>query len=506
MKKLALVLAFLGAQSLAAEAGKRPNILFIITDDQSPLELRAYDPQSPLQTPNIDRLAAEGMVLDGAYHMGAFVSAVCTPSRYMIKSGRTVWHLPISPEAEKHCPPKLEENTIAAVFNRAGYATMRTGKPGNSYEEAKKLFTVRRDSKGRTGTDAEGNAWHGQQVLDYLDERTTAKARDPFLIYFGFSHPHDPRNGTDELLAKYGAINHTDPNSLPPANPLQPRLPVNYLPTHPFNTTLLPDQRDETLVEGVWRNRDDHTIRNEIGRYFACSEGIDIQIGRVLEKLKATGELDNTWIIYTSDHGIAIGRHGLQGKQNLYDPSLRVPFIVKGPGIKPGSRAEGNIYLLDVLATLCDIAGFTAPPTNEGISFKPVLEGKQSTIRDVLYGVHGGGTKPGIRCVRKGDWKLIKYDGDNGATHETQLFNLAENPAELLREHHDPKVIALTGNTPKPNQGNLAADPRYADKLQEMETLLLAEMRRLHDPYRLWNQPDDGLTPPVEAPKAKGKR
>jgi choline-sulfatase len=494
-----------GSFATFAAEGKsaRPNILFIITDDQSPLDLQTYNPSSQLQTPNIDRLAREGMVFHDAYHMGAFIGAVCTPSRHMIKCGRTLWHLPIAPEANKYCPPNLEQNTIAAVFNRAGYDTMRTGKPGNSYEAAKNLFTVRKDSVGRSGVAPEGSAWHADRVLEYLEQRAAADDRDPFLIYFGFSHPHDPRNGTPEFLAKYGATNHDDPNALPAANAKQPPLPLNYLPKHPFNTTLQSDQRDETQVSGVWKNRDERTIRNELGRYFACSDNIDRQIGRVLKKLEAMGELDNTYIFYTSDHGIAIGRHGLQGKQNLYQHSWRVPFIVKGPGIKPGSRVSGNIYLLDCLATLCEIANITPPETNEGISFKPILDGQRESIRDVLYGVHCGGTKPGMRCVKKGDWKLIKYDGDQGAVRETQLFNLAENPDELVQQHHDPQVAALTGSTPAKHQLNLASDPRYADKLKEMEALLLAEMRRLHDPWRLWNQPADGLTPPPDPPAAK---
>ena len=108
-----------------------------------------------------------------------------------------------------------------------------------------------------------------------------------------------------------------------------------------------------------------------------------------------------------------------------------------------------------------------------------------------------------MRCVKKGDWKLIKYDAFNGEVHRTQLFNLAENPDELVRQHHDPKVTALTGATPAPNQVNLFDDARYRDKLAEMEGLLLAEMRRLDDPYRLWNQPDDGL-PPVR--RVRGSR
>jgi arylsulfatase A-like enzyme len=496
-------LSALAAEVPAAEGAKRPNLLFILVDDQSPFDFKFYNPQSPLHSPNIDRLAAEGMVFDAAHHMGAFVGAVCTPSRHMIMTGRTVWHLPIWPGANGHCPPDIVQNTIPAVFNRAGYATMRTCKIGNSYEAANKLFTVRHDASKRGGTDETGSAWHGEQVLNYLREREATKETKPFLIYFGFSHPHDTRDGTPELLAKYGAVNHDDKDSLPPANPKQPALPVNYLPAHPFPHGH-PNLRDEVKVSGVWEKRDERTIRNELGREFACSENIDIQVGRVLDKLQAMGELDNTYIFYTADHGIAIGRHGLQGKQNLYEHTWRVPFIVKGPGIKPGSRAKGNIYLLDVLSTLCDLTGVPVPASSEGISFKPVLEGKQSTVREVLYGVYSGGTKPGMRCVKQGDWKLIKYDVLEGAVHETQLFHLAENPHEFIAQHHDPQVIALTGVTPAKSQTNLAGDPRYADKLQEMEALLLAEMRRLNDPGRLWNQPaDDPLSPPDKAKKKR---
>ena len=276
-------------------------------------------------------------------------------------------------------------------------------------------------------------------------------------------------------------------------------LPANWLPAKPFPDGH-PGLRDEVSVSGVWENRDERTIRNELGREFACSENIDIQVGRVLAKLKAMGELENTYIFYTADHGIAIGRHGFQGKQNLYEHTWRVPFVVKGPGIQPGSRAPGNIYLLDVLATLCDFAGIPAPASNEGLSFRPVLEGKKPTVRDVMYGVYNGGTKAGMRSVKQGDWKLIQYDVMNGAVRETQLFNLKDNPDELLAEHHDPKVTALTGVTPTKEQVNLAQDPRHAAKLVEMQGLLLAEMRRLNDPWRLWNQPADGLTPPSEAP------
>ena len=485
--------------SIASEAGvaksappKRPNFLFILVDDQSPFDLRIYNPKSTLDTPNIDRLAARGVVFDGAYHMGSFSGAVCTPSRHMIMSGRTVWHLPIGPSGGKHSPPELEKQTIPAVFNRAGYATMRTCKVGNSYEAANKQFTVRRDATKRGGTAESGSAWHAEQVLDYLKQRADDKDERPFLIHFGFSHPHDTRDGTSELLAKYGAANHADEKTPPTLNPKAPRLPSNYLAAHPFDTTDS-NVRDEVAVSGVWRRRDEASIRNEIGREYACSENIDIQIGRVLKRLEESGELDNTYVIYTADHGMSIGRHGLMGKQNLYQHTWRVPFLVAGPGIAPGRRVEGNIYLLDVLATLCDLAGITPPESNEGLSFKPVLDGKQAVLREVMYGVYCGGAKPGIRCVKKGDWKLLEYETNDSRVQVTQLFNLKENPDELLSQHGESAIVALVGATPEKTQVNLAGDPGYAEKLAELRAALLAEMRRLDDPFRFSWQPDDGL-------------
>ena len=175
------------------------------------------------------------MVFDGAYHMGAWAGGVCTPSRHMIMSGRTLWHIPDksrfgrNPNASnpRLVPPDLADFTMAAVFNRAGYDTMRTCKRGNSYEAASARFTVRHDASKRGDTDETGSAWHAERVLDYLDDRKRRRDTDPFLIYFGFSHPHDPRNGKPELLHKYGAVNHTDKSRPPTLNPKAPALPSN---------------------------------------------------------------------------------------------------------------------------------------------------------------------------------------------------------------------------------------------------------------------------------------
>ncbi|MEM8912747.1 MAG: sulfatase-like hydrolase/transferase [Planctomycetota bacterium] len=481
------------AETVQRTGSGRPNVLLIVVDDQSPLDLQIYNPASTLKTPNLDRLAAEGMVIDDARHMGSWSGAVCTPSRHMIMSGRTVWHIPqrrkrnekTSVSPAEFVPDDLADHTLAAVFNDAGYVTMRTCKKGNSYEGANQQFTIRHDATRRGGDAETGSAWHGDRVMDFLRGRSAND--DAFLVYFGFSHPHDTRDGRPEYLAEYGAVNHTDPDEPPALHPNQPVLPENYLPEHPFHHGHV-NLRDEENVSGVWKRRDPATIRNELGRQFACSANIDEQVGRVIGHLESTGLLDQTIVIYTSDHGMAIGRHGLQGKQNLYEHTWRVPMIVRGPGIAPGTRANGNVYLLDLIATICELTGVEPPATNEGLSFAPVLHGKTDTVRDVQFGVYCGGTKPGMRAVKQGDWKLIEYDVLDGTVRRTQLFNLAENPSEFLIEHHSRDVVSLTGVSPERHQVNLADDPRYADQLAAMRALLLDQMELHHDPYRLWNQ------------------
>ncbi|MEZ6061026.1 MAG: sulfatase-like hydrolase/transferase [Planctomycetaceae bacterium] len=476
-----------------SSAAERPNFLFILTDDQSPHAVGAYG-NDVCHTPNIDRIAREGMLLRDAHHMGSWSGAVCLPSRTMIMTGRTLWHLPNMPattdEEKRQRQQAMEEAarfSMAALFNAAGYDTFRTCKNGNTFAAANKHFQVRHEQDMREGNDERGSKWHSDHAMHFLEQRERTNDADPFLMFLGFSHPHDPRNGKPELLAKYGAENRTEPPTT--VNPDAPPLQINYLPKHPFHHGH-PGLRDETKVEGVMEDRSEATIRNELGREYACIENIDIQIGRVLDKLQSMGQLDNTYVFFTADHGIAVGRHGLTGKQNLYEHTWRVPFLVRGPKIQAGSEASGFIYLLDVLPTMCDLAGIDRPDGMEGLSFRPVLEGRADRIRDVLYGAYCGGTKPGMRSVKTSDgWKLIKYDVLDGKVRETQMFNLNDNPHEFLAEHHAPDVVALTGHTPEVHQVNLANDARYADKRRELEALLLAEMRRLHDPYQLWDQP-----------------
>ena len=500
-----------GVATAAKDSREQPNFLFIFADDQAPHTLGCYGNQV-CQTPNIDRLAREGLMLHDARHMGSWSGAVCTPSRTMVMTGMSVWRIPGSRgpgiELPENYARQVAENCMAAVFNRGGYVTMRTCKNGNSFKLANEKFMVKRTATKRQGTEEDGSAWHADQVMDFLKARQFAKtsrgrstanmltenqsamideageekiAQRPFLVYFGFSHPHDPRHALPELAEKYGADNR-GPQAETPEN--APPLQINYLPAHPFPHGH-PGLRDEVNVPGVKKRRDVATVRNELGREYACIENIDNQVGRILDELESMGELDNTYVFFTADHGIAVGRHGLMGKQNLYEHTWRVPFVVKGPGIAANSTAPGSIYLMDVMPTMCELAGIEIPEQCDGTSFASVLRGEKQAIRETMFGVYCGGTKPGMRSVKQGDWKLIEYDTLDGKVRKTQLFNLAENPDELLIEHHVDVVVAMTGNQPEANQQNLAGDEQYRQQLMRMRELLKSEMSKWGDPYML---------------------
>lgn len=482
------VIAFLLTSSVLLFADERPNILFILTDDQAAHSLDAYG-DTQCDTPNIDSIARDGMCLTDAHQMGSWSGAVCLPSRTMIMTGRSVWRLPNikGRNADIKANQAAAKLSMPALFNAAGYDTFRTCKIGNTFQAANKLFQELHGKDCRAMPGKPGSKWHGDRAVEFLEQRASTDDNDPFLMFLGFSHPHDPRNGEADLLEKYGAINTKEPPTA--FDPKAPKLPINYLPAHPFHHGH-ENLRDELKVQGVLADRSEATIRNELGRECACIEYIDQQIGRVLDKLRTSGELENTYVFFTSDHGIAIGCHGLMGKQSLYEHSWKVPMLVKGPGIESGSTASGYVYLMDILPTICDFAGIEVPDVVEGVSFRPVLEGKAERMRDVLYGVYAGGSKPGMRAVKKDGWKLIKYDVLDGQVRETQLFDLNENPHELIQEHQNPATIALTGNKPTPQQVDLAEDPAHVGKRRELEALLLSEQQRLDDPYRLWDQPN----------------
>lgn len=462
-----------------------PNFLFILTDDQDTYSVGAYRRTEPcesdatgsveaIDTPHIDRLARDGMLFHQARIMGGNQGAVCAPSRTMIMTGRQTWQRAVGRAAD----------TLPGVFNRNGYDTYRTCKVGNSYDLANNEFASRNDATKRGAADGAGSDWHADNVLNYLTRWNEAGRAKPFFVQLGFSHPHDERHGRPDLLARYHCVDVPGPATIL-LNPDAPPLPANFLactpatyPAHPFDHGHL-NVRDEVSVDGIGQYRTEAVVRNEIGKHFACVDWIDQQIGRVLARLEdpngdgdpSDSVLENTFVVFTSDHGIAVGRHGLQGKQNLYEPTWRVPYIVRGPGIARGAETDALIYLHDTFPTFCDLAGIPLPETigpTDGKSFQPVLRGESTTARSHLYGVYAGGSAPGMRAVTDGRWKLIKYDVGNHATQRTQLFDLQNNPFELLPEHGVP---------------DLADHPAFALIRQEMEEQLMRQRKDLNDPH-----------------------
>ena len=492
---LAGLVLLAAAPMASAQETKRPNILFVIADDQSPFDLKVYEPASRLETPVLDRLAAKGMTFDGAYHMGSWSGAVCTPSRHMVMSGRSVWHLPRNGirgvDANPLCPEDLPASTLAAVFNDAGYDTMRTCKKGNSYEAANEQFTVRRDATKRGASDEDGSAWHAEQVLAYLSEREASGRRGPLPDLLRLQRIPTTRAGpSEELLEKYGADNDVVPDD----RARRRAAPAGQLPAHrtPSTTgtracatrsTCRASRSAATSRRSATRSAaSSPAARTSTSRSGACSTS-----SRRWASSRTPTSSTRPTTAWRSDATVSRASRTSTSTPGACRSSSRVP------GIAAGSRAQGNVYLMDVLGTLCDLAEIEVPATFEGSQLPAGARGKSGTpSATCCIGVYCGGTKPGMRSVRKRDWKLIKYDVlDEGTFARPSSSIWPRTPRELLIEHHDEAVVELTGHRPEPHQVNLAGDPRHAEKLAEMEALLLSEMKRLDDPYRLWDQPQD---------------
>lgn len=406
-----------------AEVEKRPNVLLLLADDQRADTIHALG-NAAIRTPNLDTLARSGMVFRNAYCMGGDVAAVCLPSRRMLLSGRSLFRLN---------EMKPESPTLPQMLSWAGYATYHHGKRGNTPHDLQKAFDVNRyladDEAERT------SGQPGREIADaasaYLKERPRDK---PFFMYLAFGNPHDPRVASPATRATY------QDDAIP--------LPANFLPVHPFNNGEL-TIRDEALVP--WP-RTPEIIRKELADYYAVITDLDAQIGRILDALRESGQYEDTLIIFTADQGLAMGSHGLMGKQNLYEDSMKVPLIVAGPGVSRGG-SWACVYLMDLFPTICEFVRAVVPSGLEGGSFAQILwgspAGRRSSTSSILLGY-----RDVQRSVRKGDWKLIRYP----KIHKTQLFDLKNDPDEI----HD-----------------LADDPAQARRIAD----LMGELQRLQKRY-----------------------
>jgi arylsulfatase A-like enzyme len=446
-----LVFAFFAA---AAAQAAGPNVLFLLTDDQRADTLGALG-NPVIQTPNLDKLAERGFAFNNAYCLGANMGAVCRPSRNMLLSGRVYFRWLGRSNAPADGP------SFPASMKAAGYETFHEGKRGNVADDIQKLFDHDRyvnDNAARTSGE------HGKQAVDdAIDFLKARHAQKPFFMYLAFEGPHDPRVAAKHYLDRY------DREKIP--------LPKNYRPIHPFDNGWM-DGRDERLEK--WP-RTEEAVRRHLHEYYGCITSLDAHIGRLLATLQDLGQLDNTIIIFSSDHGLAIGSHGLFGKQNVYEDGMKAPLVFAGPGI-PKGRSDALVYLHDIFPTTCELVGAPVPEGLDGRSFAPIMQGSKTKTRDSLFLAFENSQ----RAVRDDRWKLIRYPHIN----KSQLFDLQNDPHEMR---------------------DLSADPAHAGRIESLLALMANWQAELGDkqPLAVDNPNDPNWTPPgtgAQQPATKKKK
>jgi arylsulfatase A-like enzyme len=313
----------------------------------------------------------------------------------------------------------------------AGYETYHHGKEGGSAKEIQTRFEHTKYVIFHSELkDGQPGKIIVDDAIDFLSSRSREK---PFFMYLALSEPHDPRTPAQEYLDQYKR------EDIP--------LPENYMSKHPFDNGEL-TVRDETLE--AWP-RTEEAIRKHLHEYYAFITGMDRHLGRLFQALKKSGQMDNTIIIFSSDNGLAIGSHGLMGKQSVYEHSARVPLMIAGPGIPRGS-SDALVYLMDIFPTVCELVDTELPGGLDGRSLLPVVRGKAPNVRETLFYSY----KNFQRAMRDDRWKVIYYPIIN----KVQLFDLENDSSEM----HD-----LSGN------------PGHAGRIAKMEEQLREWQKRLGD-------------------------
>jgi choline-sulfatase len=459
---LALTVAASPLSSTAQAAPQKPNILFLFADDLTYEAVRAFG-HTDIDTPNLDRLAARGTTFRRCYNMGSWSPAVCIASRAMLITGRHVWDA-------QSVHPKLNaerENGVLwpQLLAQAGYETYMTGKWHIPTDAARCFQTVGTVRQGMPKDSAQaynrplegkpdlwraddsdlGGYWTGgkhwsevtaEEAIGFIKQDN--RSRKPFFMYVAFNAPHDPRQSPREFLDRY---------------PLERiALPRAYQADYPHKDDIGcgPSLRDEKLAPFP---RTEHAVKVHRREYYALITHLDTQIGRILDTLETSGLAENTLIFFTADHGLAVGNHGLMGKQNMYDHSVRVPFIVSGPNVPKGQTRDAAIYLQDVMPTTLALAGAKKPAHVFFNDLHPLIaDEKQPSLYPAVYGSY----LQLQRSVTHNGWKLIHYP----KTGANRLYHLETDPLE---------------------KSDLANEPAQTERISMLKEKLSNLQTTLHD-------------------------
>ena len=464
----------------------KPNFVYLFADDLTYRALH-YMGNDQVRTPNLDRLAARGTNFTHSYNMGGWNGAICTASRSMLVSGMSIWH--VNQHREKWLAGDADalNTTWPKLLEKAGYDTYMTGKwhvdapapdvfgravhirggmPKDTYSspEAQAAFKEARagkitwaeampngynrplsaDDKSWLPTDrTKGGFWEGgKHWTEVIADDAAAFAQQasrsnkPFFMYLAFNAAHDPRQSPQEYIDMY---------------PLESiKIPASFQPDYPWHDEIGvgPTLRDEALAPFP---RTELAIKTHLQEYYAIISHLDAQIGKILDDLEAKGLLKNTYIFFAADHGLAVGMHGLLGKQSMYDHSMRTPLLMVGPGVPAGKTVDQDVYYQDIMPTTLELAGVPKPGFVEFKSLLPLAKGTQ---KGKSYEATYGAYIDLQRMVRKDGFKLIVYPKAN----KLLLFDLKKDPEEV---------------------NNLADQPEFLAKKQT----LFAELRKLQKHY-----------------------
>ncbi len=475
----ALTLKLVGCTSeTGTPSVERPNVVFIITDDQR-WDGLSINGHPFLKTPNLDRIAREGARFDKMF----VTTSLCSPSRGSFLSGlyahthKILNNFTDYPEELASFPRRLHD---------AGYDTAYIGKwhMGEKSDARRPGFDywVSHSGQGKY-YDTEFNVDGTRKVLKgYYTEQVTNVAIDwlkrdrdkPFLLMMGHKAPHGPFEPEEKYKTVFDDVKIEYPRS---GFQLEgkPEWMVERLPTwHGIYGPLYGFRKDfpDTSTEGV------KIFDTFVKSYTATVASVDDSVGRIYQTLKDMGELDKTLFVFTSDNPFLLGEHGMIDKRTMHEESIRVPLLVRYPPlVKAETVVDKMVLNVDVAPSILDICGVEALKEIHGRSFRPLLEGKdapwrKSWLYEYNYEKQFPYT-PNVRGVRTDDWKYVHYPHGDGKPdrHRAELYHLAEDPLESR---------------------NLIEDPKHAAKLAELKQelqRLLAETGAQPDPMPV----DEGI-------------
>ncbi|MDY7393987.1 sulfatase-like hydrolase/transferase [Aureibaculum sp. 2210JD6-5] len=413
---------------------EKPNIIFLFSDDQSFKAVNALG-NKEIKTPTMDKLAEEGTTFTHTYNMGGWNGAICLASRAMIISGRSIWR---AQEVSQNFAKNNDLNkTWPKLMESVGYETYTTGKwhisakadsifnhvghvlrgmpfdtPEGYNRPLSKNDTTWLPWKKEFGGYWEGGKHWSELVKDdavaFIDSASTKEK--PFFMYIAFNAPHDPRQSPKKYVGMY------------PLDSIS--IPESFMPKYPYAETMGSGKnlRDEKLAPFP---RTEYSVKVNRQEYYAITTHLDDQLKDIINALEEKGLKENTYIFFTSDHGLSVGEHGLIGKQNMYDHSVRVPLMVVGPNIPKGNKVSNDVYLQDVMASALDLGGVEKPNYVEFNSLMGQINGNETKgSYDAIYGTY---EKNSQRMIRKDGFKLIVYP----KSEKILLYNLKDDPQEL---------------------------------------------------------------------------